>query len=86
METEGNSGSDGKSEWSEMVQACVEEGWWACSEKSIGVWSEGQEEMRMTKEEVENDANGEGEQKCWLGEGGCHESNAMESGSWRECC
>ena len=23
---EGNSGLDGKSEWSEMVQACVEEG------------------------------------------------------------
>ena len=23
---EGNSGSDGKGEWSEMVQACVEEG------------------------------------------------------------
>ena len=23
---EGNSGSDGKSEWSEMVRACVEEG------------------------------------------------------------
>ena len=59
METEGNSGSDGKSEWSEMVQACVEEGWWACSEKSIGVWSEGQEEMRMTKEDAE-DASGEG--------------------------
>ena len=32
---EGNSGSDGKSE------ACVKEGWWACFEKSIGVWSEG---------------------------------------------
>ena len=23
---EGNSGSDGKGEWSEMVQACIEEG------------------------------------------------------------
>ena len=30
---EGNSGSDGKSEWSEMVRACVKEGWWACFEK-----------------------------------------------------
>ena len=34
-------------------------GWWACFEKSIGVWSEGQEEARMTKEVVE-DASGEG--------------------------
>ena len=24
-------------EWSEMVLACVAEGWWACFEKSIGV-------------------------------------------------
>ena len=37
-----------------VVQACVEEGWWACFEKSIGVWSEGQEEARMTKEDVED--------------------------------
>ena len=110
---EGNSGSDGKGEWSEMVWACVEEGWWAllwyqvssgclvlgfrsrcgpacflgmvfvffhvfsqnggiksfvlfehsyhslwlvraqqvCFEKSVGVWSKGQEEARMTKED-----------------------------------
>ena len=41
---------------------CVEEGWWARSEKSIGVWSEGQEEARKTKEDVE-DASGEGEQE-----------------------
>ena len=27
---EGNSGSDDKGEWSEMVWACVKEGWWAC--------------------------------------------------------
>ena len=41
---EGNSGSDGNflGQWSKMVQACVEGGWWACFEKSIiGVWSEG---------------------------------------------
>ena len=56
---EGNSDSDGKGEWSEMVQACVEEGWWACFEKSIEVWSEGKEEARMTEEDVE-DASGEG--------------------------
>ena len=49
---EGNSGSDGKGEWSEMVQKCVEEGRWVCFEKSIGVWSEGQEEERMTKEDM----------------------------------
>ena len=30
---EGNSRSGGKGEWSEMVRACVEEGWWACYEK-----------------------------------------------------
>ena len=23
-------------------------------------------------------------QKCWFGEGGCHESSEMESGSWRD--
>ena len=51
---EGNSGSDGKSEWSEIVQACVKEGWWACFEKSIGVWSKGKEEARMTEEDMEN--------------------------------
>ena len=37
VRNEGNSGSDGKGEWSEMVRACVEEGCWARSEKSIGV-------------------------------------------------
>ena len=61
---EGNSGSDGKGKWSEIVQACVEEGWWACSERNVGVRSEGQEEARMTIEDVE-DANGEGEQEHW---------------------
>ena len=34
---EGNSGSNGKGEWSEMVRTCVEEEWWTCFEKSIGV-------------------------------------------------
>ena len=82
---EANSGSDGKGEWSEMVRACVEEEWWACVEKSIRVWSEGQEEARMTKEDVE-DTSGEGDQECWFGEGRCHESSEMESGSWRDCC
>ena len=59
-------------EWdrvSEMVQACAEEEWWACFEKSVRVWSEGQEEARMTKEDVK-DASGEGEHECWFGEGG----------------
>ena len=36
--------------------------------KNIGVGSEGQEEVRMTKEDME-DASGEGEQECWFGEG-----------------
>ena len=49
-----------------------EMGWWACFKKSIGVWSEGQEEVRTTKEDVE-DTSGEGEQECWFGEGGCLE-------------
>ena len=35
-----------------------------------------QEEARTTKKDVE-DASGEG---------GCHESSEMESGSWRDCC
>ena len=34
---EGNGGSDGIGEWSEIVRACVEEGRWACFEKSVGV-------------------------------------------------
>ena len=53
--------------------------------KSIGVWSEGQEEARTTKENME-DASGEGEQECWFGEGGCHESSEMKSGNWWDCC
>ena len=77
---EGNSGSDGKGKWSEMVRACVEEGRWAHSEKSVGVRSEGQEEARTTKEDVE-DASGKGEQGRWFGEKGRHESSEMESGS-----
>ena len=64
--------------------ACVEEGWWACFEQHVGVWSEGQQEARMIKEDVE-DANG-GDQECWFEEGGCLESSKMESGSWRDCC
>ena len=51
--------------------------------KSVGVLSKGQEEARTTKEDVE-DASGEGEQMCWFGEKGCHESSEMESGSWRD--
>ena len=62
---EGNSGSDSKGDLSDMVQACVEEGWWACFEKSIRVWSEGQGEVRITKENME-DASGEGKQECWF--------------------
>ena len=34
----------------------------------------------------EKDASGEGEQECWFGEGGCHKSCEMDSGSWRDCC
>ena len=52
----------------------------ACSEKSVDVRSEGQEEARTTKEDME-DASGEGEQERWFGEKGCHESSEMESGS-----
>ena len=62
-----------------MLRACVAEGWWACFEKSVGVWSEGQEEMRMTKEDVE-DKSGEGEQEGWFGKGGSLETSEMESG------
>ena len=46
---------------------------------------EGHEEARTTKEDME-DASGEGEQECWFGEKGCHESSKMESGSWRDYC
>ena len=34
----------------------------------------------MTKEDVE-DASDEGEQKCWFGEGGCHEL-LKQDGEW----
>ena len=51
-----------------MIRACVEKGWWACVEEGIGVWSEGQEEARTTKEDVE-DTSREGEQDYWFGEG-----------------
>ena len=66
-----------------MVGACVEEGWWACFENIIliGVWSEGQEEERMTKEDVEDEI--EKERKS-VGEKGCHELSKMESGT--DCC
>ena len=67
-----------------MVRACVKEGWWAWFEKSVVVWSDGQEEVRTTKEDVE-DTSGEEEQECWFGEKGCHEVSEMESGSWRNC-
>ena len=53
-------GLDGKGEWSEMVRACVKEGWWPCFEEGIGVWSEGKEEARTTEEDMEI-ASGEGE-------------------------
>ena len=57
---EGNSGSEQRRmEW-DGTGICVEERWWACFEKSIGVWSEGQEEVRTTKEDVV-DTRGEGE-------------------------
>ena len=85
MRIEGNSSSDGKGEWSKMVRACVEEGWWARSETSVGVWSEGQEEGRTTEEDME-DASGEGEQERGLGEKRRAESSEMESGSYRDCC
>ena len=45
--------------------------------KALGVQSEGQEEARMTKEDVE-DASGEGEQNCWFGGKGRDESSEME--------
>ena len=47
--------------------------------KNIHDRLQGQEEARMTKEDVE-DASGEGEQEHGLGEKGCHESSEMESG------
>ena len=46
--------------------------------KALDVWSEGQEEARTTKEDVE-DASREGEQEPWFGEKGRHESSEMES-------
>ena len=49
-----------KAKGAKWYGACVEEWWLACFEKGVGVWSEGQEEARTTKEDME-DANGEGE-------------------------
>ena len=45
----------------------------------IGIFGEKEKEARTTKQHVE-DASGEGEQECWIGENGCHESSDMESG------
>ena len=53
--------------------------------KALEFEVKGKEEVRTTKEDVE-DASGEGEQECWFGEGGCLESSKMESGSWRDRC
>ena len=36
---------------------------------------------RVTNEDME-EASGEGEQNCWFGEKGCHESSEMENGSY----
>ena len=36
------------------------------------------------KREVAEDASDKGEQESWFGEGRCHESSEMESGSWRD--
>ena len=61
-------------EWSAVVGLCVKEG---CSEKSVGIWREGEEEVRTTKE-VKDYASGAGDQECW---GGCNESSKMEKGT-----
>ena len=74
---EGNSGTDGKGEWSETVQACVEEGWWACFEKSIGVWSEGQVEARTTKCKWKMQVEKESKSVCLEKEG------ALNQAKWR---
>ena len=47
---------------------------------SLRVPSEGQEEARTTKEDVEV-ASEEGERECWFGEKGRHESSEIDSGS-----
>ena len=77
---EGNSGSDGKGEWSEMVWHVLRRDDGHFLRKALGVSSEGQEEVRTTKEDME-DPSGKGGQGCWIGEKGCHESSEMESGS-----
>ena len=41
----------------QWLLACVGEGWWARSEKSVVVYSEGQDESRTTKEDVEDVEN-----------------------------
>ena len=77
---EGNSGSDGKGDgtgmcWGGMMGMFWEKRWsfnWRARE------------ARTTKKDVE-DASG-GEQECWFGEKGCHESSETESGSWTDCC
>ena len=62
-----------------MVRAYVEEGWWACFEKSIGVWSGWKRKWGRPKKMWKT--------KCWFGGGcGCLKSSEMESGSWRDCC
>ena len=45
--------------------------------KALEFGSEGQEEARTTKKDMK-DTSGEGEQECWIGEKGCHESSEMD--------
>ena len=66
---EGNSGSDAKGEWSEMMRACVE--------KSIGVWSEGQKEARTTKEDVKMQVEKESKSV------GLEKEDALNRARWR---
>ena len=60
-----------------MVQACVEEGWWAYFEKSVEVWTVGQEEARMTKEDVKMQVEKESNSV------GLEKEDALNRARWR---
>ena len=56
---------DGKGKWSEMVWACVKEGWWAYFDKSIEVkskWKQGRPK-KMWKTQVEKESKSIGLKK-----------------------
>ena len=74
---ERNSGLDGKGEWSEMKRACVEEGWWACFEKSVSVEVKGKRKQGWAKKKWKTQMEKESQSV------GLEKANALNRARWR---